>query len=163
MKYFTKYLPVEGEIKMGDKFYEEGLGIGTRTNKKGVYDFQKVKLFLCSRDIQVGDKVIDTDEYNSVLTVVEGDAKTQLGLPDDQVTVLVGRTLGCLKVIGEISSKAYWVKEGDEFQDDQVKLSSYPLCPKCGAFDNSYCPYEDCELDQKRTMAYILGPCGHFH
>lgn len=71
--YFAKYLPIEGEIKEGDKVQLPKAGnftivdaivsngkIGWNTKAGHVYfyaDSKVAKLFLCSRDIQVGDKV----------------------------------------------------------------------------------------------------------
>jgi hypothetical protein len=63
MKYFTKYLPVEEEIKEGWE------GIAYKADVKGQFfkhsyttnpwyaDAKPCKLFLCSRDIQVGDEM----------------------------------------------------------------------------------------------------------
>lgn len=81
-KYFAKYLPVDGEIKKGDEYINSEIKVGEPTygkiyiglplviemGHKGVgykdKDYfrkymRKVKLFLCSRDIQVGDEFKD--------------------------------------------------------------------------------------------------------
>jgi hypothetical protein len=118
--YFVKHLPVEGEVKHGDLFFftkEQGERQPDIAGKVGKANFdgyavdkyyyldnKKAKLFLCSRDIQVGDKVLD--EEFCEWTVVESDLKN----PD----VLT-------KVMGEISSEAKWVKEGDEFDESQIQ------------------------------------------
>lgn len=70
-QYFAKYLPVEGEIRKGMKYIlTEGSNLGAYTTGyigTAAIDFipeaqefqggKILKLFLCSRDIQVGDKV----------------------------------------------------------------------------------------------------------
>ena len=128
--YFAKYLPVEGEIKEGDTHCLNRQGkiinfvtpisdkIASFANKNG--DNKPVKLFLCSRDIQVGDK----DVWNNTNQVLEGPItdkdlsainffkENAPECPDNQY----------YKVIGEISPDAIWVKEGDEFDRDELKI-----------------------------------------
>lgn len=77
MKLFTKYRPVEGEIKEGDYFkanHNDNIGVVTLiTGKEGSKEKlihygknwvtvntlgKKYKLFLCSRDIQEGDEML---------------------------------------------------------------------------------------------------------
>ena len=158
-QYFAKYLPVEGEIKMGDKFFEEGLGIGTRRNKEGLYDFQKVKLFLCSRDIQVGDEV---QLYKSGFEL--GD---KVKITSESNLEIAKMGMG-FKVIGEISSEATWVKEGDEF--DETELG---VCPKEGflvihEFTKKTTSGKDWTvhkpaLEKGIFHIVIKGPCGYYH
>lgn len=87
MKYFTKYLPVEGEIKDGDTYLFDGkiqtckVSIIKELEEfygRKITEYQKVKLFLCSRDIETS--------------------------------------------LGEISPSAIWVKEGDEFEEEDIQL-----------------------------------------
>jgi hypothetical protein len=111
--YFAKYLPVEGEIKRGDKYLHPNgnfqqlsddvqLSLLPEINEIG----KLVKLFLCSRDIQVGDKVFDT--YSGLEVKV-----TEQNFPSNASDFWV-------RVIGEISPEAVWVKEGDEFNEEDV-------------------------------------------
>ncbi len=73
--YFCKFLPVEGEIKEDDRYRVKGTDKVLIANKhfKEIDQslLEKVKLFLCSRDIQVGDKVLD--EEFCEWTVLESD------------------------------------------------------------------------------------------
>lgn len=115
MKYFAKYLPVEGEVNIGDNFIDTGVMnlIGKRANKHGDYSgYQKVKLFLCSRDIQVGDTVkallVDKFGYKDYLITDKDSAELSIEMGD-------------FKVIGEISPEATWVKEGDEFDRTEAR------------------------------------------
>lgn len=70
LKYFYKYLPVEGEIKDTEKYIYLGYPVDnvvftyTKDSSGPPLPFelatlkrQKVKLFLCSTDIQVGDTI----------------------------------------------------------------------------------------------------------
>lgn len=141
-KYLAKYLPVKEEIKKGDSYYfkDEPDNILVRTGDRTVSSMQKVKLFLCSRDIQVGD----TFQSFSGMCELQWDGKFQLH-PEDY------------KIIGEISPAATWVKEGDEFDgykeiffhnvegewklNDGIRWSSYPI----------------------ERFISVKGPCGYYH
>lgn len=132
MKYFAKYIPVEGEIKEGDYWQSPSGQIHHHTLPFAITSDvpKKVKLFLCSRDIQVGDKF----RYGGQ----EGDLSREYLCVSDEENAdeyrinisIVGR---CdFKVIGEISPEATWIKEGDEFDDDEFKLATDVLRPKKG-------------------------------
>jgi hypothetical protein len=111
MKYFAKYLPVEGEVTPGDYYfqpYQEGqIGIANKDDyMEGAYmEDTKAKLFLCSRDIHVGDEFF----YTPSQTWVKLTDSYREPTPDD------------FKRIGEVSPNATWVKEGDEFDDKDWK------------------------------------------
>lgn len=150
MKYFAKYRPVKGDIKEGDfyhvvgsnEYFQSGLGENTSV-KKYPHDrwdklLQKVKLFLCSRDIEVGDMFIYVPPDG------EGKELTQIAT-ENTIEALKTITFPYWKVIGEISPEARWVKEGDEFNEDEV---TEPMFNDVGSH-KAYC--------------FIKGPCGHFH
>lgn len=129
MKYFTKYLPVPGEIKEGDVcfyppfgfgraimefnelcFYKKGSnGRGSLTSpiSRNLNDKRPYKQFLCSRDIQVGDSVYGDDGFGNPFHVCQ---------------ILSNcKELECIKVIGEVSPAAIWVKEGMEFEENDIQ------------------------------------------
>lgn len=119
-----------------DKVYEDLLDI--RKEKK-------VKFFLCSRDIQVGDRVNgEADAYN-LGTITRFDkienAEIVWILEDEDGKEHDWIKSSIYKVIGEISPDATWVKEGDEF--------------------DTYRIYKDF-IDEK-TYVSLLGSCGYFH
>jgi len=131
--YFAKYLPYEGNIKEGEDYWCSVYGYrkgnhASRNVPKGEERFKPVKLFLCSRDIQVGDKVYAT--------------------ADDFYRTYDGYSDLCtdeIKIIGEISPQAIWVKEGDEFEEDEIKrniiakefgIEEYPIKIKCSQCNN---------------------------
>jgi hypothetical protein len=153
--YFTKYRPVEGRVEKGDKYYhpDDPTNVLERKGDLTSPNLQKVKLFLCSRDIQIGDKAYSP--HSDFTTVIE-DAYQLNDRPSEW-----------FKVMGEISPEALtFVKEGDEFDENEIKKSSLPICPKCGApgGNDGFCPEEiECETDKQRIIFYIKGPCGHFH
>ncbi len=153
MKYFAKLLPTEGEIKEHDLVFTKfGLGTvvhiypgnkaieveykdTTRTIDEGM---KPAKLFLCSRDIHVGDEYW-SEKQERFITRTEQiqNLRDKKGVEDSGY-----------KVIGEISPYAIWVREGDEFTDDDVDIIYYDRyknfgdievikikCPKCGNFE----------------------------
>ncbi len=134
MNYFAKYLPVEGEIEPQAKVKSNGT-IVTAIEKEGegdtwltdgfpkyVSNIQKVQLFLCSRDIQIGDRLTIL-QYNGdpnwEATLVREDGESFFycdHLPETGLHNGFGvLKKDTLKVIGRISPQALWVKEGDEF------------------------------------------------
>jgi hypothetical protein len=123
--YFAKYLPVEGEIKEGDYFkYHESDVFQCKDITDIDGDCYKVKLFLCSRDIQVGDQVyyLQDGEYLKSICTQSNDDGIDIDHPVHFYPPEV------FKVIGEISPDAATrVKEGHEFE----KGEEYYLCG-CG-------------------------------
>jgi len=131
MKYFVKYLPVEGKCKRGEIgwsinnatcLYDEGLPEGY---------CKPVKLFLCTRDIQVGDKVYaEPDAVKLGESFIIHKLETLDGnytiAEIEYFTKFPGNTRewpadNLWKVIGSVSPDAIWVKEGDQFEEEQIK------------------------------------------
>lgn len=128
MKYFTKYLKVEGKATVnGCNQCEIGEVIKIREDNYrylGNNEFEKVKLFLCTRDIQVGDEIV-CDEDISKKAVVE--SLTSSGL----IRLRVNKEFytevqnSCFKVIGELSKDAIWITEGMEFEEEDINRQFY--------------------------------------
>jgi hypothetical protein len=127
--YFAKFIPIDGQVKEGDMY--QLLSVGLRgmegypkwgNPKKFVGDnhdklsrltppghIRKVKLFLCSRDIQVGDNVkerLTTGEWMDWHVYNENDLDY-----DNQI-----------KILGEISPNATWVGEDRMFTAEEVRF-----------------------------------------
>lgn len=114
--YFAKYLPVSGGIRKGDMFidpseydtvHEAAMDIPKNSS-------MKAKLFLCSRDIRVGDNFY----HNGTLEDMEATTV-------NNGFVYNGKAIRfpiqeCFQVIGEISPEAVWVTEGREFGEDEL-------------------------------------------
>jgi len=79
--------------------------------KEGLDDKGPYNLFLCSRDIQAGDEV------QSKLGTLDGKVEHKFQLEEALKEDV------WFKVIGEISPEAIWVKEGDEFDEDEISKS----------------------------------------
>ena len=127
-KYFTKYLPVEGEIKdkvlwngMIHDVYGESLTpnvtvvlrkIGTNREEVYLSDCKPVKLFLCTSEIEFNDTLFHADG-----TPITQEEKNKYGRNE----ILVWRSAGCYKVVGEVSPEAVWVLDKFDFTEDQIK------------------------------------------
>lgn len=186
-KYFAKYLPVEGDVRSikfiqyQDKIWGKhnissnfpdklfiipigGEGIGTSAF---ISECKGVEMFLCSRDIKVGDKVINPD------TLIEEEL-TQEIWDYFHATQSMWKSQPYFKVVGKISPDALpYVKECQEFDEDQIMGVWYE--PYDG---DDYIPIKDFadfvrKQNLKRREGYkiktkdclyaIKGPCGHFH
>ena len=142
-KYFAKYLPVEGEIKEGDMYITYPDFKIVRQCEDASYSFtkcKKVKLFLCDKDIQVGDKIRLFSNLNEEIIVPKSFMLREKG------ERVIDARISSFKVIGEVSPKATWVKEGDKFKypiectlpmmkdAGAHKAYYYIKCPTCGYF-----------------------------
>lgn len=122
--YFAKYLTIEVKWKGSSQKYSK-------------------ELHLCSRDVKVGDELINQDGSKEIV-MTEG----------DKSLLFDGNNF---KVIGLISPMALsYVKEGDEFAEDEVQ-----------SFDRHYCKDGNLKDDYSKKNYYqnyhIKGPCNHFH
>lgn len=132
-KYFAKWLTVEGTINKGDMFYHPF----SKTNMYSLgedwvgTDCKLIKLFLCSRDIQVGDKA------------------------------------DLFKILAEISSEATWIKDGDEFNENEVKLYWQPGGhggETWNLVSIDHLPIDFIKETKPDLVAKIICPhCKHFH
>jgi hypothetical protein len=169
--YFAEYIPVEGEIKVGDIVLEQ-LTTGDiepfeihHENDIDLNNQKKAKLFLCSRDIQVDDTVyLHKEELllhqdKTEVWVQPADELKVLSIKNKTVTVCIKKlhdtgTSGgqfapeeLFKIIGEISPDALsYVKRGDEFDENEWRG-----------------PIINREQFKARYYIQIIGPCGHFH
>lgn len=154
-KYFAKYLPVEGKItdpemvmfKIDGKWtepceFESFVGNEIEEVKQG-------KLFLCSRDIQVGDMCYKGNDYSLAASIIPKHKEALEYLMKEDYH----------KVIGQISPNAQWVKEGDEF--DEEELCCYLRAGFNSGSQDHELPFT--ERDPSRLYYGIKGPCGHFH
>lgn len=154
VKYFAKFRAVNEEMKEGDlvrepngKVYRlgefgEDTGFSYLYNLDGsFYDasdmFEKVKLFICTRQFRVGERIWKD-------------------LPDGSVNQLVSKFSlkqviknGWYKVIGEVSPEATWVKEGDKFDAEDLFANG------CGHNWN--------DIPTNIWKFKIKGPCGYYH
>lgn len=130
--YFAKWLPVEGEIKgamclaadtkLTFLMTETDYVAATLANSLHLY--KKIELFLCSRDIKVGDDFQDVFGKKFKCTEIYEDTT----MDNKPITMIGGDTeatdsANVLKIIGRISPEATWVKEGDEFDERETSYS----------------------------------------
>lgn len=163
--YFAKYLPVGGKIEPGDWFfadppllekvlYQNTSSITIPDTGIGGYTLTRAGLFLCSRS-----SIMPNNSYYSYK--VPGFHK----LDSDDLTIhsinMDGREV---KVMGPISSKAKWIEERDEFDEEEVQRHHICYDTSEGCTD-SYCFHcsRSNGCDSVDYDYQIKGPCGHFH
>ena len=184
-KYCAKYLPVECKGDDGCKWQWNN-----NINNTGWEDiapsdmdaviahglhpqpeFRKLKLFLCSRDIKLGD-VYYTDDPN-------WDNKTLLRHTNVDIEQGTPKMELSYKVIGEISPDATWVKEGDEFDNDELFMIIYYIYGETGSGAHTGWVQNPQSLIGTNIFVgnpvngvinainsvaiQIKGPCGYFH
>lgn len=175
--YIAKYLPVEGEESglpfgsttyYGMPFKNTGQYIGNFIEERDDYDmYQTLKLFLCSRDIQIGDKVRFSHKTGlpEKELIVRSIDKDTVILADGKYMIHTNPDKLVYKVMGEISLNATWVKEGDEFDEGEIAWKCDCGCGKPYTINDirkNLEPYTD-EVELPKGIYFILGPCGHFH
>jgi hypothetical protein len=215
-QFFTKYFRVAGELNEGDLFlmdnkpsihkflgidkemenyvwmrvmqgYEGESGKEYKAHIVNIMNVPKMKMFLCSRDIQAGDTVFFRVAANAVekqlkcietymnpnitgnetLTAVIKDGEYNTHTTPDE-------TNQCYKVIGEVSQNALWIKPGDEFNLDELKKGYKPARDVSTII--GLVPYTDEQVKNQQDyltremggfdfvcVYQIMGPCGHFH
>lgn len=114
----------------------------------------KLKLFLCSRDIQVGDRVETIRDTKGIVALIN-DKGVFVKIDDFDYSSYVDKhhhykKESVYKVIGEISPEATWVTEGMEFEEDEIF--------RCFVHENV-----SKLSDPMKREVQIKGPCGHFH
>lgn len=194
-KYFCKFLPVEGDSDFvqcwgkaickrspsNSALYHlidnpEGEGPVTDWEVKTIPDgFKHVKLFLCSRDLKIGDKIdcsysledgasfrkigeVIPDEYpNVAFTLKTVDNFYESGFGKEFIPKEYA-----FKVIGEISPEAIWVTENMEFSEEdlQVVYKDWRYSQR-GSYIPFVVPLPTHHHPWWRVA--IKGPCGHFH
>lgn len=128
---FIKFLPVEGEIKEGDTYTKSGdptvhtskmtymtdsVGVKTPLLDHTLWSMtlQKTLPHLCSRDIQVGDKVWGS--------TTDGSGYKEHYITSDQREVDLAIASGDFKSLGIISPDATWVYDGMEVREEDVRM-----------------------------------------
>lgn len=161
-KYFVKALPEKGEIKKGEPYKHETLQGEVRfatadwsKETLKLYSSTKVKLFLCSRDIQSGDEITYIDGLKRKIHLKNFVKAIRLAYKDNPF----GGT-GHYKVVGEISPEALsYVKEGDEYDEDETKKA---VITSHGWVSDDI-SLLDTHPDIHSLIFKIRGPCGYFH
>lgn len=177
--YFAKYLPAKGEIKDGQLGISVNGALYTHHEHLGKEYGKPVKLFLCSRDIQVGDRVINEsirskfDEFTVVERPEGYNLDFHIGIYTDGTLMKEPAYLGSpFKIIGAISPDALgYVKEGDEFDEEEIGIL-YNFVGEDS--DDELFTIDSFWKEAKRWYhgkvpkyinppIAIKGPCGHFH
>jgi len=114
MKYFAKKLPTQCP-----QLAKQIEGSGCNKNELCKFPTCSEKLFLCSRDIQVGDTF--TDNVGRLWENAE-ECFIKVAREANEQNSEYGK--GSYKVIGEISPEATFVFEGQEFTVDEMQFQT---------------------------------------
>lgn len=151
-----KFSTIQDAIICVEEIIESLPGIYVSDGKTAKNDWnKKVKLFLCSRDIQAGDTFFDNvgrkwENAEECYAKVAREA--------NEKNFEYGK--GSYKIIGEISPNAIWVKEGDEFDEEEINK----MADLSSTFHDNFEPWiEGRENLGYKCVVFIKGPCGHFH
>lgn len=135
MSYIAKYLPVEGEIKEGDRFLSKWRKehkffwyprVDSMSDTHYIWENtpydksdaeSKVKLFLTSTNINFGEEVIALDTPL---------VKFRWNEQSKHAAEIANSLHLYVKIIGEISSGAIFVKEGDKFDEEDIRIVWWP-------------------------------------
>lgn len=174
---FAKYLTMKGKYQVGD-IIQLGLMYEILKDDEDVFmaekfKYPKVQLFLCTKEIpkeQSGNIVyheamgwgslyswILTDFAHVSFDNIDYDTS---GYNHSNVDLKKNKLVF---VLGAISPNAIWIKEGDEFSDEEIKKYWQP-----GGFGSETWNLVDStilhELPSNATMMYkVKGCCGLFH
>ncbi len=160
-KYFTKYLPVEGEIFQNNQFLFKGnLYKAGQIDQDRIEDFnhdktfplsqcKKVKLFLCTSEIKVGDSYFWSQNLSEI-RIAKSIENGFVSTGQEATSMHTPVTNGNFKVLGEVSPEAVWVTDRMEFNEHEVRLMNdlshslgnppkaityyRILCPTCKTF-----------------------------
>lgn len=159
-KFIAKYIPVDGEIEEDDKAINPSNNKVVRVNKACLKnlvtsEWKKVRLFICSTDIKVGDLVRYQDDDWGVPITVSDTMRLKEWIKKGDETIF--------KIVGEISIAAIWVKENDEFdkKDLAYLMGEPPKYPFYFQFKNI--KQWDIEGMKKYPIAIKCSQCNTYH
>lgn len=109
------------------------------------------RLILLSPDVEIGDKVYQ-HKYNHEVGIVAGfkDNSKSIFYFEGKEPILKNyhSTGNWGKIMNQISPNATWVKEGDEFSEEEISTSAFE---------------KTTDIRPNQPYVFIKGSCGHFH
>jgi len=156
-----KYLPVEGEIKVGDIYDVHG-SINKAPTKKGAIEatkqgYKPLQPFVVTRKIKVGDEVWDEqgDYFGVIKEINQIEDQPMQAISKEGSIATWTKAFGCnlYKKIGEVSKAAYeFAEDGKEYEITIGYDKWHKFKPKEGES-----PYHPAEIKIKCPT------CKHFH
>ena len=182
-----------------DEFINDRGEIVNLPKWKERFHFRKVKMFICSKDvtkIKEDDKIVLPDFYVKFYEDIVTEIATVTGINEENEVIHFKRKSNfslfgdkeerChsgvlikdnpMKLMGEISPEAIWVKEGDEFDDTEIQewywhieqnhlAVSVKFAEEISNKPPNFVPnaWEKNTDVFSRNIFTIKGPCGHFH
>lgn len=151
MKYFIKYLLVQDPkgARSGDRLVSI-----MDCNPIGPNIAQIYRPFFCSRDVQVGD-MVRSDSYDSDISI-----EYRLNAGNLKACSLLGIQHTLFKVLGPVSPKATWVKEGDEYIAEDL---CWALHDDFGEFQEECALENIVEAGENDYIMVICPTCQTYH
>ena len=157
-KYFVKYLRVDGDVKEGDMYVSHLSEPPQRMGPINFWSFPlyKVRPYLCSGELEID---VDDEFLHETLATKTKHTCTerpseQCVIGDDNINYFKGF---CYKIVGEISPRADWVKDDDEFDEDEINILS-----ECPNYNRKHM-WKDCSCKMGFVNGvYLKDSTGHF-
>lgn len=129
------------------KYFAKRIEISRAPSATG--DIVRAEMFLCTKDIKVGDRWY---LHDSIDDVIGSNIRKE---KDDWGSIM---QKNAYKRIGVISPDATWVEDGEEIKEEDIRWAIHK-------------PYEEVDWDSYKNWlespwhkdVQIKGSCGHFH
>jgi hypothetical protein len=174
-RFFSKLMTIEGKIQEGDfAMKEDGqiVYVNEAASKHLADSWKRVRMVICDTQISVGNNIwyYSRDNsilFNDILAKIEGD---NIFLEDDR---MIGYPVEydsfhmcylkktAFKIVGSVSDESKWVKEGIEFDEEDLNWMVYH-----NDEDTFFYPisnYEKNTNDWRTTIAIKCPNCNIFH
>ena len=162
-KTYLRYLPAEGEIKVGDYYHCDGsIKEGQPFRVDDEWGFPpkeshpfKVERYAVTTEFTIGDKVIDIDGIEFTLKT---DKEIELADAVNKLPYGMKEGKGWFKILAPISPAVTWkIEDGAEIE------VSKRIYVKHGDDSHWKLPMGGLPHKQEKVFMQVKGPCGHFH
>lgn len=158
MKAIIKFLPIEGDIKMGS--YSRCTFLKENRSSVGIWQsdeqpvnskfmaFEKVEPFVVTEDIKVGEIVIDEEGHKGMCMEIK---VTGLSVLWDGKSIHVKN---CFKILGGVSPESEFVEDGEEYEI-VIWLNKKDV--------SRYEGFKEYEFERQKYYKIKCPTCNHFH
>ncbi len=157
--YFAIWLVVDGKVKEGnclDTIKNEIIYYNGDYGEKTPDELKPVKLFLCVKNI-LPETFVRSKTSTTKFRVLEVLEANRIKIEFGHGESIVSKN-DFFNAVGEISPKAFLIKEGDEFNEDDIKITE-----QCPHYEGKHM-WKDCSC-KSGFVKGVLIRCsrGHFH
>ncbi len=153
-------------IKKKDAVKLSGLYIATNRVCVGDDDIYVEPAALRDKRQGLNFKLIEVEELEGGYELAYIEYLSNPHLPDSVGKVREWPYRNIWKVVGRISPEAVWVKSGDTFSEEEIRIRKICHDDSCPPYD-SYCSHcgssRTCENDEGDEVLILNPSCKHFH